>query len=56
MRGNTRADKARDFTEKRHPSGQQPSKGTQENCSAVWLAGSGFIDGVSFRVVSGQLF
>ena len=34
----TRADKARDFIGKGHPGGEQEGKGTQENCSAVWLA------------------
>ena len=28
----TRADKARDFTGKGHPGGEQQGKGTQENC------------------------
>ena len=39
----TRADKARDFTGKGHPGGEQEGKGTQENCSAVWLKVSGFM-------------
>ena len=36
----TLADKARDFTGKGHPSREQ---GTQENCSATWLAVSRFM-------------
>ena len=43
VRGDTCADKARDFSGKRHPGGEQESKGTQENCSATWLAVSGFM-------------
>ena len=39
----TRADKARDFTGKGHPGGEQEGKGTQENCSATWLAVLGFM-------------
>ena len=38
----TCADKARDFIGKGHPGGEQQGKGTQENCSATWLAVSGF--------------
>ena len=37
------ADKARDFIGKGHPGGEQQGKGTQENCSATWLAVSGFM-------------
>ena len=39
----TCADKARDFIGKGHPGGEQQGKGTQENCSAMWLAVSGFM-------------
>ena len=39
----TRVDKARDFIGKGHPGGEQEGKGTQESCSAVWLAVSGFM-------------
>ena len=39
----TCADKARDFIGKGHPGGEQEGKGTQENCSAVWLTVSGFM-------------
>ena len=35
VRGDTCADKARDFIGKGHPGGEQRGKGTQENCSAV---------------------
>ena len=41
--GDTCADKARDFIWKGHPGGEQEGKGTQENCSGMWLAGSGFM-------------
>ena len=34
----TSADKARDFIGKGHVGGEQEGKGTQENCSATWLA------------------
>ena len=43
VRGDTHADKARDFTGKGHPGGEQEGKGTQETCSATWLAVSGFM-------------
>ena len=36
-----RADKARDFIGRRHQGTEQQGKGTQENCSAMWLAVSG---------------
>ena len=39
----THADKARDFIGRRHPSREQQGKGTQENCSAMWLAVSGLM-------------
>ena len=42
VRGDTCADKARDFIGKGHPGGEQ-GKETQENCSAAWLAMSGFM-------------
>ena len=41
--GDTCADKARDFTGKGRPGGEQVGKGTQENCSVTWLAVSGFM-------------
>ena len=43
VRGDTCADKARDFIGKGHPGGEQEGKGTQENCSAAWLTVSGFM-------------
>ena len=43
VRGDTCADKARDFIGKGHPGGEQEGKGTQENCSAPWLAVLGFM-------------
>ena len=43
VRGDTCADKAQDFIGKGHPGGEQWGKGTQENCSAAWLAISGFM-------------
>ena len=36
-------DKARDFIGKGHLGGEQQGKGTQEHCSATWLAGSRFM-------------
>ena len=36
-------DKARDFTVKGHLGGELEGKGIQENCSALWLAVSGFM-------------
>ena len=39
----THADKARDFIGKGHPGGEQEGEGTQENCSAAWLAVLGFM-------------
>ena len=39
----TLADKARDFIGKGHPGREQQGKGTQEKCSATWLAVSGFM-------------
>ena len=39
----TRADKARDFIGKWCLGGKQQGEGTQENCSAMWLAVSGFM-------------
>ena len=43
VQGDTCADKARDFIGKEHPGGEQWGKETQENCSAAWLAMSGFM-------------
>ena len=43
VRGDTHADKARDFIGEGHPGGDQQGKGTQENCSAAWLPVSGFM-------------
>ena len=43
VRGDTCADKARDFIGKGHPGGEQEGKGTQENCSAECLAVLGFM-------------
>ena len=37
--GDTRDDKARDFTGKGHPGGEQQGEGTQEDCCAAWLPG-----------------
>ena len=37
------ADKARDFIGRGHLGGEQQGKGTQENCSAMWLTVSGFM-------------
>ena len=39
----TRADKARDFIGRRHWGREQQGKGTQENCSAMWVTVSGFM-------------
>ena len=56
LRGNTLADKARDFIGKGHPGGEQEGKGTQEDCSAMRLAVGFYGDGISFWVVFGQSF
>ena len=61
VRGDTYADKARDFIGKGHPGGEQQGKGTQENCSAVWLAVSGFmvmglVSGLSLANHSNSVF
>ena len=53
VRGDTCADKARDFIGKGHPGGEQRGKGTQESCSAAWLAMSGFMVGRPFPNSSG---
>ena len=37
------ADKARDFLGKGHLGREQQGKGTQENCSVMWLTASGFM-------------
>ena len=50
VRGDTRADKARDFLGKGRPGRERWGEGTQENCSALWLAVSGFM---VMRLVSG---
>ena len=39
----THADKVRDFIGKGHLGGEQEGQGTQENCSAAWLAVLGFM-------------
>ena len=43
VRGNICADKARDFIGKGCLGREQEGKGTQENCSVIWLAVSGFM-------------
>ena len=43
VRGDTCADKARDFLGKGLPGGEQESEGTQGNCSVTWLTVSGFM-------------
>ena len=43
VQGDTCADRARDFSRKGHPGGEQWDKGTQENSSAAWFAVSGFM-------------
>ena len=43
VQGDACADKARDFVGKGCPGREQQDKGTQENCSATWLAVSGFM-------------
>ena len=43
VRGDTRADKARDLIGKGRPGGEQEGKGTQEDCSVMWFAVSGFM-------------
>ena len=43
MSEETRADKARDWIGKRCLGREQEGKGTQEDCSATWLAVSGFM-------------
>ena len=43
VRGDTCADKARDFIGKGHRSGEQQGKGTQEISSVTWLVVSGFM-------------
>ena len=43
VRGDTCADKARDFIGKGRLAGEQEGKGTQENFSVTWLAVSGFM-------------
>ena len=43
VRGDTCADKARDFTGKGHPGREQEGQGAQEDSSVTWLAVSGFM-------------
>ena len=43
VRGDTCADKARDFVGKWHLGGEQQGKGMLENCCATWLTVSGFM-------------
>ena len=43
VRGDTCADKARDFIGKGRPGGEQEGKGTQENCSAACFMVMGLI-------------
>ena len=43
VRGDTRADKAKDFIGKGRPGGEQQGEGPQETCSATWLTASGFV-------------
>ena len=43
VRGDTHADKARDFIGKGCPGREQQGQGTQENYSAMWLAVLGFM-------------
>ena len=43
VQGDTCSDKGRDFIGKGHRGGEQEGKGTQESCSATWLAVSGFM-------------
>ena len=51
VRGDTCADKARDFIGKWRPGKEQEGKGTQENCSVTWLAVLGFmVIGLVFRL------
>ena len=41
---------------KGHPGGEQLGKGTQENCSAIWLSLRFYSDGISFQVIFSQSF
>ena len=50
--GDTHAAKAEAFTGKGCPDREQQGKGTQENCSAMWLAVSGFIGMGSLSTLS----
>ena len=43
VRGDTCADKAKNFIGKGHPGREQQGKGTQENCFAMWLTVLGFM-------------
>ena len=49
VQGDTCTDKGRDFVGKDCPRGDQEDKWIQQDCSAMWLAVSGFYgDGISF--------
>ena len=54
VRGDTHADKARDFIGNRRSGREQQGKGTQENRSATCLTLRSYSDGTSFWVVSGH--
>ena len=56
LRGDTHADKARNFIGKGHPGGEQEGKGTQEDCSATRLAVGFYGDGIRFQAVFSQSF
>ena len=56
VRGDTRADRARDFIGKGSPGGEQEGEGTRENGSALAHSLRFYGDGISFRVVFGQSF
>ena len=54
VQGDTCTNKAKDLIVKGRWRGEQRGEGTPENCSASWLAVSGFmVVGLAFRVVSG---
>ena len=52
----TRAEKARDFIGKGCPGRGQEGKGTQEDCSVMWLRLGFYGDGIIFWVVANQSF
>ena len=56
LRGDTHADKARNFIGKGHLGGEQEGKGTQEDCSATRLAVGFYGDGIRFQAVFSQSF